>query len=95
MKDSHLTIRLPRALVSALDAESERRGLARSHLVREAVAEYVAVPRASRAPRTVTAAQLAAAWHTLPALSPSDAESFAADVECARDNAPPPVPEWD
>ncbi len=96
-KDSHLTIRLPGPLSEALDAEAARRGVARSQVVREAVATYVAAPLSARRAIVppITAAQLAERWHDLPHLSAHDAELFAVDVACAREDAPPRVPEWE
>lgn len=97
MKDSHLTLRLPVALVRALVRRAREAGVARSHLVREAVTAYLAGPpaSASAAPRhEVTAADLVGRWRTLPRLEPEEATSFARDLTDARASLPVP-PGWE
>jgi hypothetical protein len=95
MKDSHLTLRLPVALVRALVRRAREAGVARSHLVREAVTAYLAGPPASVIERhEVTAADLAGRWRTLPRLEPEEATSFARDLTDARAALPVP-PGWE
>jgi hypothetical protein len=85
MKDSHLTLRLPAALARALARLAKHRGLPTSHVVREALVEYVA-PAGDRMPpvANMTAGELARRWATLPRLSSDEADAYAADIAKAR-----------
>ena len=89
MKDSHLTLRLPTPLARALARLAKGRGLPTSHVVREALAAYVA-PVGDRTPpvTNVTAGELARRWAALPHLSPDEAESYTADTAGARAQLP-------
>ena len=91
MKDSHLTVRLPAALVRALARRAKDTDIARSHLVREALTAYLS-GAAAKAPlrRELTANELATHWRQLPRLSPNEAESFGNDVAAAKASLPAP-----
>jgi hypothetical protein len=93
MKDSHLSLRLPAALGRALAKRAREAGVARSHLVREAVAGYLTGPRAPARP-VVTAAELAERWSALPRLGPEEAAAFGDDLAAARAALPAP-PAWE
>ena len=93
MKDAHLTLRLPRELARVLARWARERGRPKSELVREAVAAYVA-PTTGAAPRTLTAAELAARWRSLPRLTTGEAATLGADVESARRLLPPVRAAW-
>jgi hypothetical protein len=93
MKESHLTVRVSAELARALDRWARERGLARAHLVREAVAAYLRSP-APRPAETVTASDLAERWRGVPRLTPEEAASFATDLEQARAALPAPRP-WE
>jgi predicted transcriptional regulator len=96
MKDSHLTVRLPRELARALGKWARERGVAKSVLVREAVAGYLAPPPATDAGvRVVTAAEAAVRWKRIPRLSPDDSTTFAADIAAAVRAVPPPRTAWE
>jgi len=96
MKDDHLTLRLPKDLARALARWARDRGLPKSHVVREAVAYYVASGRGAfiLPDRPVTAAELAARWATLPRLDPEEAGRFGADVAAARGRLPRVRSRW-
>lgn len=94
MKDSHVTLRLPAELARALLRRARETGVAKSHLVREAVTTYLRGRPAPVHPK-VTAAELAERWPTLPRLSPGEASAFADDVATARTTLPPPPAPWD
>ncbi len=89
MKTSHVTLRLPRELARALTRWARERGVAKSHVVREAVTAYLnAGPAAT--PRQLTAAALTERWPELPRLTPKEADALADDVAAARDALPAP-----
>ncbi len=95
MKDAHITVRLPAALVEAMDENAAHRDVPRSRLVREAVVAYLTGGPVSHSAVHRTAAEVAAAWRRGPRLNPEEAEAFAADVEAFRRAVPPPVSPWD
>ncbi|MFI5235214.1 MAG: CopG family transcriptional regulator [Gemmatimonadales bacterium] len=94
MKDSHVTLRLPAELARALVRRAREAGVAKSHLVREAVTAYIRGRPAPVRP-TLTAAELAERWPTLPRLTPGEASAFADDVAAARTALPPPPAPWE
>jgi hypothetical protein len=83
---SHLTLRLPSALVRALARSARSRGVPKSVVVREAVAQYLAAGGAPAAstPRRVTGRELATLLASLPRLADGDAVKFAEDLASAR-----------
>ena len=89
MKTSHVTLRLPRELARALTRWARERGVAKSHVVREAVAAYLSAGPAA-APRPVSAAALAERWSALPRLTPEEAATLADDIAAAREGLPAP-----
>lgn len=94
MKDSHLTLRLPRELARALARWARERGLPKSELAREAVALYLAPPSAD-ARHLVTAGELAARWPFFPRLRADEASGLGDDIAAARGRLPPPRTAWD
>ena len=90
MKGSHLTLRLPAELVRALTRRAKESGVARSHVVREAVAVYLGGVRPPRA-AGVTAAELAKRWPGIPRLTADEAADLSADLAAARAEVPPPA----
>jgi hypothetical protein len=93
MKDSHLSVRLPASLVRALARRARDAGVARSHVIREAVSAYVSGPPPPPR-REVTATELAERWRALPRLTPEEAAALGADMEAAREGLPAP-PAWE
>lgn len=93
MAKSHITLRLPADLARALIQKAREAGVAKSHLVREAVSSYLKGRPGASLPR-ITAAELAERWPTLPRLTPSEADDFAEDVTAARAALPPPPASW-
>ncbi|HUQ18246.1 MAG TPA: CopG family transcriptional regulator [Gemmatimonadaceae bacterium] len=94
MKDSHLTLRLTAAISRALDRLSHERGIPKSQVVREALAMYM-VPRAPEStPVTITAAELAEKWNSVPVLDAAEAHDFSEDIKKARRTLPPARPAW-
>ncbi len=94
MKDAHLTLRLPEALARALARSARALGVPKSHVAREAVARYLAPGTATPIERTVSASDLAGRWPSLPRLTPTEAEEFAAELTRARQTLPPPAVPW-
>jgi hypothetical protein len=95
MKDDHITLRLPRALARAVARWASDRGIAKSQVVREAVARYLEPHSTLPAAPAVggTAADLLTVWSRRPALSPEDARALADDVDEAR-RLPAPRAPW-
>lgn len=93
MKEAHLTVRLPGELADELDARAELRGLARSQVVREAVAAYLVGPSAPATAR-ISARDLAQRWAHLPVLRDDERAQFSADVDAARAALPLPSDPW-
>ncbi|MGH7533055.1 MAG: CopG family transcriptional regulator [Gemmatimonadales bacterium] len=93
MVKSHITLRLPADLARVVTDKAREAGVAKSHLVREAVASYLK-GRPSVAPPRITAAELAGRWATFPRLTPSEASDLADDVAAARAALPPPPTSW-
>lgn len=95
MKNSHLTLRLPRDLAGALARWARERGVPKSQVAREAVARYLAPSGPPlHQPARVTAAELAVRWAVLPRLTPEEAVGFAEDVEAGRRALPPAGTPW-
>jgi hypothetical protein len=94
MKDSHITLRIPADLVRALAGRARAGGVAKSHVVREAVAAYLSGLHAPARP-TLTALDLASRWPSLPRLAPKEAFALARDLAAARKALPPPASSWD
>lgn len=93
MAKSHITLRLPAELARAVIQKAREAGVAKSHLVREAVASYLKGRPLAVLPR-VTAAELAERWPTLPRLTPDEASDLADDVTAARATLPPAPGPW-
>lgn len=95
----HLTLRLSRDLARAVSRWAKAHGVAKSQVVREAVASYVGVAPLTFAPpegdATVSAHAAAVRWARLPRLSVAEAESLADDVAASRASLPPIVPPWE
>jgi hypothetical protein len=94
MEDAHLSLRLPDALADALDRAAAAKGLPKSKLVREAVAQYLTggAPRPNRPPRS--AREFLLIWDALPHLSVDEATRFDTDIQSARSSLAPPVDPW-
>jgi predicted transcriptional regulator len=95
MKDAHLTLRLPEDLARVLEREAEKRGVPKSMVVREAVAQYLIQARVRPAVELVSAADFARAWARRPRLAPGDAEAFERDIREAREFLLPPDDPWE
>ena len=95
MKDAHLTLRLPDVLARALARSARERGMAKSHLAREAVAQYLVTPTAPRSERIVRAADLAKHWGTLPRLTVAEATDLSKELRRARKTLPSPTTAWE
>lgn len=94
MKEAHLTLRLPADLARALARRARDAGVAKSHVVREAVTSYLSGLRAAPRP-TMTAAEFAERWRTIPRLTPGEASALADDITTARNELPPPPTPWE
>ncbi len=95
MNDDYLTLRLSRELARLLARWARDRGVPKSHLVREAVTNYLTPATAGpEPPRAVTAAELAARWPRLARLSPEEAHDLGADLAAARRKLPPVPARW-
>lgn len=94
MDDAHLSLRLPGDLAKTLDHVAEARGVGKSKLVREAVAQYLSSGgcRSDEAP--LLAGELRKAWDALPHLSVDEATAFDTDMQQARAALAPPEDPW-
>ena len=96
MKESHLTLRLPTELARALARWAKARGLPKSQVARDAVAQYLAPPPGDHAGAVnFSARDLAERWSTLPRLQPDEADLLAADIAAGRADLPPVTGSWD
>lgn len=95
MKDSHITLRVSDDLAQTLERAAEARGIAKSMLVREAVARYLTDTPPARSSPPMTLDAFIAHWRTLPRLSTEEAESYANDMEAARDELLPLRDPWE
>ena len=95
MKESHLTLRLSDALARALERSARERGVAKSHVAREAVARYLAPTGPGPSNVLVRGADILARWSELPRLTVAEATDLAREIRGARKALPPPKPPWD
>jgi hypothetical protein len=95
----HLTLRLSRDLARAVSRWAKSHGVAKSQVVREAVASYVGVAPLTFVPppgdASVSARAAAMRWARLPHLSAVEADGLADDVAASRASLPPIVPPWE
>lgn len=96
MKGSHLTLRLTATLARALSRWAAARGVPKSQVARDAVAQYLA-PKSEgmRGAPSFTALDLVQEWAALPRLESDEAESFARDIASARATLPGVPPSWE
>ena len=95
MKDTHLTLRLPRELARALARWARAHGLPKSQVAREAVARYLApAPASDPSRRSVAASNLAERWPGLPHLTAEEAGAWGADIAAGREAFPDVPPPW-
>lgn len=96
MKDSHLTLRIPAALARALNRLAHLRGMPKSELVREAVASYLTPrPDIATRPQTLSAAELAKRWGSIPRIEPHEADALANDIAEGRAGLPRLSMHWE
>ena|SRR5690348_5521390 len=99
MRDMHLTLRLSRDLARAVSRWAKAHGVAKSQLVRDAVAAYVGVALAAPAPSdqigVLTARAAAARWASLPHLSPEEAGGLAGGIAASRTSLPRVSSPWE
>lgn len=95
MKEAHLTLRLHEKLARALSRLARIRGVAKSQLVREAVAQYLGTTEWTQDNRRMRARDLAEWLRALPKLSPDETADFALDIDRARTAVPPPRAPWE
>lgn len=93
MNDTHITLRLSSAINKIIEKLSHERGVAKSQIVREAVATYVR-PSSVSARSQVTGVELAARWPTLPRLGESELADFESEIAAARSEIPVAKNRW-
>lgn len=85
MKQTHLTLRLSEELARSLARWAKARGLPKSQIAREAVAQYVGMPDGTQpADRRVSGREVARRWRTMPRLTVKEATALAADIDAGR-----------
>lgn len=94
MRNTHLTLRLTVDLARSLERLAASRSLPKSHLVREAVAQYLSgdAPRPEASP--LLARDFKALWESLPHLSVDEATRLDTDLQRARAALAPPGDPW-
>lgn len=95
----HLTLRLSRDLARAVSRWAKTHGVAKSQVVRDAVAGYVGVATPGPTPAEHTALLTARAasrrWASLPHLSAEEAGGLAGGIAASRTSLPPVTPPWE
>lgn len=94
MDDAHLSLRLPVDLARTLDHVAEARGVGKSKLVRDAVAQYLSGGGSRPDDAPLLAGDLRKAWDALPHLSVDEAAAFDTDMQQARAALAPPEDPW-
>ena len=95
MKGAHLTLRLPEDLARTLELAADARGVAKSMVVREAVAEYLTGHGPRAVVPTARARDLANLWRAIPPLGSEQGNAFASDIDASRDALAPPHNPWE
>ena len=95
----HLTLRLSRDLARVVSRWAKAHGVAKSQVVREAVARYVGASTAEPAPAeygTVLTGRVAAArWASLPHLTADEAGGVAGGIAASRTSLPQVASPWE
>ncbi len=95
----HLTLRLSRDLARAVSRWARSHGVAKSQVVRDAVARYVGLAAPAAQPAELAAAITARAasvrWATLPHLSAEEAGGLAGGIAASRTSLPTVAPPWE
>ena len=95
----HLTLRLSRDLARAVSRWARAHGVAKSQVVRDAVASYVGVAAPAPAPdelaAVVTARAASVRWAALPHLSAEEAGGLAGGIAASRTSLPRVTPPWE
>lgn len=99
MRDMHLTLRLSRDLARALSRWAKAHGVAKSQVVRDAVANYVGAATGAAPPSehgsVVTARAASVRWASLPHLSPAEAGGLAGGIAASRTGLARVTPPWE
>jgi len=99
MRDMHLTLRLSRDLARAVSRWAKAHGVAKSQVVRDAVANYVGATSAASAPLEhdagLTARDASHRWASLPHLSVEEAGGLAGGIAASRTSLPRVTPPWE
>lgn len=99
MRDMHLTLRLSRDLARAVSRWAKTHGVAKSQVVRDAVASYVGLATSESTPANQAALLKARAasrrWASLPHLSAEEAGGLAGGIAASRTSLPHVTPPWE
>jgi hypothetical protein len=99
MRDKHLTLRLSRDLARAVSRWAKAHGVAKSQVVREAVASYVGTTMDAAPPAAhgdvLSARAVSARWASLPHLSPKEAGGLAGGIAASRTSLPQATQPWE
>lgn len=94
MEDSHLTLRLSADVALSLRRLAESRGVPKSRLVREAVAQYLSGGTLRAEVSPLLARDFKTMWEALPHLSVDEATRLHTDLQLARTALAPPDDPW-
>lgn len=95
MKTDALTLRLSPDLARALRRLAKLKGVPKSQVVREAVAEYVSPSGPTPAAQEISARALALSWPKIPRLTPEEASAFEIEIGNAREGLVLPPAAWE
>ena len=99
MRDMHLTLRVSRDLARAVARWAKAHGVAKSQVVREAVASYVGTSIAASASteyvKGLTGREAAARWASLPHLTADEARGLAGGIAASRTSLPAVATPWE
>jgi hypothetical protein len=90
-----LSLRLPKALERQLARAAAERDVAKSLLVREAVAAYLGTRPSSEAVHVMRASEVVRLWESLPSLTSDERAAFADDIAEARRGLREPADPWE
>lgn len=94
MNEKLISLRLPKALERQLARAAAARDIAKSSLVREAVAAYLGARTSAQEVPVMRASDVVKLWESLPSLTSDERAAFADDIDDARRGLREPRDPW-